>query len=60
LTRAVIADRISAVAKHCSRDEVAAAVDTGGTSWDDVAHAFGISTQDAHERFRTAPRGLPE
>jgi hypothetical protein len=60
LARAVIADRIAAVAKHRSRDEVAAAVNEDGTSWDDIAHAFGISPHDAHERFRTSPRGLPE
>ena len=60
LARAVIADRIAAVAKHRSRDEVAAAIDLDGTSWDEIAHAFGISPHDAHERFRTAPMGLPE
>jgi hypothetical protein len=60
LARAVIAERISAVAKHRSRDEVAAALEEDGTTWDDVAHAFGISTHDAHEHFRTAPMGLPE
>ena len=60
LAQAVIADRLAAVAKHRARDEVAAAVDTDGTSWDEIAHAFGISPHDAHERFRTAPRGLPE
>jgi hypothetical protein len=60
LARAVIAERISAVAKHRSRSEVAAAVEEDGTSWDEVAHAFGISTHDAHEHFRTAPMGLPE
>ena len=60
LARAVIADRIAAVAKHRSRDEVAAAIDLDGRSWDEIAHAFGISPHDAHERFRTAPMGLPE
>jgi hypothetical protein len=60
VARAVIADRLAAVAKHRARDEVAAAVDSDGTSWDEIAHAFGISPHDARERFRTAPRGLPE
>jgi tripartite-type tricarboxylate transporter receptor subunit TctC len=60
LARAVIAERIAAVAKHKSKDEVAAALEKDGTSWDDIAHAFGISTHDAHEHFRTAPMGLPE
>jgi hypothetical protein len=60
LARAVIAEQISAVAKHRSRNEVAAALEQDGSSWDDVAQAFGISTHDAHEHFRTAPMGLPE
>jgi hypothetical protein len=60
LARAVIAERIAAVAKHKSKNEVSAALEKDGTSWDDVAHAFGISTHDAHEHFRTAPMGLPE
>jgi hypothetical protein len=48
------------VAKHQSRNEVSSALEKDGMSWDDIAHAFGISVHDAHEHFRTAPMGLPE
>jgi hypothetical protein len=60
LARALVAERLSAVAKHRSRTEVAAARDDDGASWDDVAHAFGISAHDAQEHFRTTQMGLPE
>ncbi len=29
-----------------------------GDSWEDVAQAFGISRQAAHQRFRNEPAGL--
>ena len=57
LTRAIIAERVSAVAFHLTKTEVHAAVDDGA-SWDDVGHAFGISSHDAHDRFRWEPMGL--
>jgi hypothetical protein len=60
LPRAVLAERIAAVASHLEKSEVAAAIDRDGASWGDVAHAFGISLHDAQQRFRTTPRGLPE
>ena len=59
LARAVIAERISAVAHHRSRDEVAAACE-GGSSWDDIGHAFGMSPQNAKEHFGSKPAGLPQ
>lgn len=58
LTRAVLADRIAAAATRLSRAEVMAARDRDGATWDDVADAFGITRQGAHERFRTGPDGL--
>jgi hypothetical protein len=58
LTRAVIADRIAAAATRLSRAEVMAARDRDGATWDDVADAFGVTRQAAHERFRTGPDGL--
>ena len=60
LVRAVIAERFSAVANHRSKSEVTAARDEDGMSWDEVAHAFGISPQNAREHFRATPMGLPE
>ena len=60
LARAVIAERISAVAHHRSRDEVSAACDVDGASWDDIGHAFGMSPKNAHEHFGTKPSGLPQ
>jgi hypothetical protein len=59
LARAVMAERIAAAAAHLSKNEVTAARESDGASWDDVAHAFGISAHDAHERFRTRGLGLP-
>jgi acyl-CoA reductase-like NAD-dependent aldehyde dehydrogenase len=60
LARAAIAERLAAVAAHHATNEVAAARDQDGASWDDVAHAFGLSPRDAQARFRTRPPGLPE
>jgi hypothetical protein len=51
---------ISAVAHHRSRDEVAAACDADGVSWEDVGHAFGLSAKSSHEHFGTKPSGLPQ
>jgi hypothetical protein len=59
LVRAVIAERIGAVAEHTARNEVTAARQDDDATWDEVAHAFGISRQDAEQRFRTRPLGLP-
>ncbi len=58
LVRAVLAQRLAVAATRLSRAEVMAARDHDGATWDDVAQAFGISRQAAHERFRTGPDGL--
>ena len=59
LARAVLAERLSAVAHHRSRDEVAAACDAGA-SWDDVGRAFGMSPENARQHFGKQPSGMPE
>jgi hypothetical protein len=59
LARAVLAQRLAAVANHRSHAEVTAACADGANSWEDVGHAFGISPETARERFRSAPMGLP-
>jgi hypothetical protein len=59
LARAVLAERLSAVAHHRSRDEVAAACDAG-VSWEEVGRAFGMSQENARQHFGKAPSGLPE
>ena len=58
LARAVLADRIAVAATRLSRAEVMAARELDDATWDDVANAFGVSRQGAHERFRTGPDGL--
>jgi len=58
LTRAVLADQIAAAATRLSRAEVMAAREHDGATWDDVADAFEVTRQSAHERFRTGPDGL--
>src|SRR5437879_5592732 len=58
LTRAVLAARLATAATRLSRAEVMAARDRDGATWEDVADAFGVSRQAAHERFRTGPDGL--
>jgi len=60
LTRAIVLERISAAAKHVATNEVAAARDEDSATWHDVTHAFGIGRQDAEQRFRTLPMGLPQ
>jgi hypothetical protein len=59
LARAVVAERISAVAHHRSRDEVSAAC-KDGVSWDDIGHAFGMSPTNAQAHFGAKPSGLPQ
>ena len=59
LARAVFAERLSAVAHHRSRDEVATACGQG-LSWEEVGRAFGMSPENARQHFGTAPSGLPE
>ena len=59
LARAVLGQRIAAVANHRSHTEVVAAHEEDAMSWDDIGHAFGISPENARERFRSAPTGLP-
>ena len=58
MTRAVLADRLASAATRLSRTEVMAAREFDDATWDDVADAFGVSRQAAHERFRTGPDGL--
>ena len=60
MARASIAERVSAVARHRARDEVAAALDQDGASWDEIAQAFGLSVDDAVQHFGPRPSGLPE
>jgi hypothetical protein len=61
LARSIIAERISAVALHICRTEVAAARDGQEATWEEVAHSFGISPHDANERFRTSGSlGVPQ
>ena len=57
LDRAVAARLLAKAAERLSRAEVMAARDVGVT-WAEVGEAFGISTQTAHERFRSGPDGL--
>lgn len=57
LALAVAASRVAELATRISRTEVMAARDRGAT-WADVAEAFGVATQTAHERFRSGPDGL--
>ena len=58
MARAVLADQLATAATRLSRAEVMAARDVDGATWDDVANAFGVTRQAAHERFRTGPDGL--
>lgn len=58
MTLAVLADRLASAATRLSRREVMAAREFDDATWDDVADAFGVSRQAAHERFRTGPDGL--
>src|SRR3954451_19771912 len=58
LARAVVAEKLAAAATRLARAEVMAARDEDGAIWDDVAEAFGVSRQAAHERGRTGPEGL--
>src|SRR5262245_16004887 len=58
MMRAVLADRLASAATRLSRTAVMAAREFDGATWDDVADAFGVSRQAAHERFRTGPDGL--
>ncbi len=57
LDRAVVAGMLAKAADRLSRSEVMAARADGST-WAEVGEAFGISTQAAHERFRSGPDGL--
>lgn len=57
LDRAVVASVLAKAADRLSRAEVMAAREAGST-WAEVGEAFGISTQAAHERFRSGPDGL--
>ena len=57
LDRAVAARLLAKAADRLSRAEVMAAREDGAT-WAEVGEAFGISTQTAHERFRSGPDGL--
>jgi hypothetical protein len=58
LDRAVAADAIASVAERMCRVEVMSARDFDGSTWEQVGHAFGMTRQSAHERFRAGPDGL--
>ena len=55
---AVAALEIAQVADRIARGEIIAAREFDGATWATVAKALGVSTQTAHERFRTGPDGL--
>jgi hypothetical protein len=57
LARAVAATALADLATRIAREEVMSARDEGST-WSAVGDAFGITTQTAHERFRSGPHGL--
>jgi hypothetical protein len=57
LDLAVAATKLADVATRVARMEVMAARAEGAT-WAQIADAFGIATQTAHERFRSGPDGL--
>jgi hypothetical protein len=57
LDRAVVASRLADIATRMSRASVMSARNEGVT-WAEVATAFGVTTQTAHERFRSGPDGL--
>ena len=57
LALAVAATKLAEAATRVARSEVMAAR-SGGTTWAEVGAAFGITTQTAHERFRTGPDGM--
>jgi hypothetical protein len=58
LTRAVLASRVAEAAERLARVEVMSAREFDDATWADVGRAFGVSTQTAHERFRSGPDGL--
>jgi len=60
LARAVVAERISAVAHHRSRDEVSSACTVDGASWEDIGHAFGMSPRNAQDHFGATRTGMPQ
>jgi hypothetical protein len=57
LARALAATAMADLATRIAREEVMSARDDGAT-WAAVGDAFGITTQTAHERFRSGPDGL--
>jgi hypothetical protein len=57
LQRAVAASHLADLATRISRANVMSAREAGVT-WADIAEAFGVATQTAHERFRSGPDGL--
>lgn len=57
LTLAVRAAQLADAADRLARVEVMAARADGAT-WSEVGDAFGVTTQTAHERFRSGPDGL--
>ena len=58
LTRAVLASRVAEAAERLARVEVMSAREFDEATWAEVGRAFGVSTQTAHERFRSGPDGL--
>jgi hypothetical protein len=58
LAMAVKAMDIAQAADRLARGEIIAAREFDDATWADIGEAFGVSTQTAHERFRTGPDGL--
>lgn len=57
LTLAVRAAQLAVAADRVARVEVMAAR-ADGVTWAEVGDAFEVTTQTAHERFRSGPDGL--
>lgn len=58
LSKAASALEVAAVAERLARQEVMAARELDGATWEQVGAALGVSRQSAHERFRTGPDGM--
>lgn len=49
---------LAQAADRLAREEILAARDADGATWEQVGEALGISKQGAFERFRTGPDGM--
>lgn len=58
LNLAVAALALAEAADRLAREEVMAAREHDGATWEQVGDAIGVSRQSAHERFRAGPDGL--